>query len=96
MSGGVTRVTSISPERAAPASASIASSKTFRETFERLLATADPAARRTPHVPSVATADTTALELQARVYREAERAELISKLVDHTVGAVKTILQTRL
>ena len=36
-----------------------------------------------------------AIELQARVYRDAERVELASKLLDHAVGAVKTVLQTR-
>lgn len=36
-----------------------------------------------------------ALELQAEIYRHSERVELVSKLVDHTVSAVKTLLQTR-
>ena len=35
------------------------------------------------------------LILQARIYREAERIELVSKLIDHSVGAMKTILQSR-
>lgn len=36
-----------------------------------------------------------ALELQAAVYRHAERLEITSRLLDHGVGAVKTVLQTR-
>lgn len=36
-----------------------------------------------------------AIELQVRVYREAERVELVSKLVDHAVSAAKTVLQTK-
>ena len=36
-----------------------------------------------------------ALALQAEIYRQAERVELASKLLDHAVGAVKTVLQTR-
>jgi hypothetical protein len=35
------------------------------------------------------------LELQAAVYAHAERVEIVSKLADHAVGAVKTLLQTR-
>lgn len=37
-----------------------------------------------------------ALALQADLYARAERLELTSKLLDHGVGAVKTLLQTRL
>ena len=36
-----------------------------------------------------------ALALQAEIYRQAERVELASKLLDHAVGAVKTVLQTK-
>ncbi len=36
-----------------------------------------------------------ALELQAAVYRHAERVEIVSRIVDHGVAAVKTVLQTR-
>ena len=36
-----------------------------------------------------------ALALQASIYRDAERLELASKLLDYGVGAVKTILQTK-
>jgi len=35
------------------------------------------------------------LALQAEIYRQAERVELTSKLLDHAVGSVKTVLQTR-
>jgi hypothetical protein len=35
------------------------------------------------------------LELQTAVYEHAERVEIVSKLADHAVGAVKTLLQTR-
>ena len=38
---------------------------------------------------------TSALELQAAVYRHAERIELASKIVDLGVGAIRTLLQTR-
>jgi hypothetical protein len=42
------------------------------------------------------TADPAALlATQAEIYRHAERLELASRVVDHAVGAVKTILQTR-
>ena len=36
-----------------------------------------------------------ALELQVAAYRHAEHVELATRLADHAVGAVKTILQTR-
>lgn len=35
------------------------------------------------------------LALQAAVYRHAEHVEIVSKVADHAVGAVKTLLQTR-
>lgn len=35
------------------------------------------------------------LALQAEVYRQSERVELVSRFVDHAVGAVKTLLQSR-
>ena len=36
------------------------------------------------------------LELQASLYRDAQRLELASRAVDHAVGALKTLLQTRM
>jgi hypothetical protein len=35
------------------------------------------------------------LAAQAALYREAETVELAARLVDHAVGAIKTVLQTR-
>jgi hypothetical protein len=52
---------------------------------------------RTPSLPVRADASDTArsLALQAEVYRESERVEIVSRLVDHAVSAVKTLLQSR-
>jgi hypothetical protein len=69
--------------------------KSFSETLERALARVD----RFESTSATAVSDLdarTALELQASVYMQEERFELISRLVDHGVSAVKTILQTRI
>ena len=61
--------------------------------FGEVLAALDArSAGRTP----LDTADPAALlAAQAALYREAERIELASRVVDQGVGAVKTLLQTR-
>lgn len=52
---------------------------------------------RTPSLPIRTDVSETArhLALQAEVYRESERVEIVSRLVDHAVSAVKTLLQSR-
>jgi hypothetical protein len=68
----------------------------FARAFEQALRRLDR-----PDAPATGTATAeldarAALELQAAVYRRAEEIELASRLLDHGVSAVKTILQTRI
>lgn len=76
---------------AAPSTTTLGS---FARVFERAVGALahEPAALRLETGDLDANA---ALALQADVYRHAERLELTSKLLDHGVGAVKTLLQTR-
>ena len=67
----------------------------FGEVLARALGDLDrSAANASP--PTAGALDTRgALELQIAVYRHAERVELTSRLIDHGLSAVKTVLQTR-
>jgi hypothetical protein len=67
----------------------------FRAALERALGSLDRATPSLDATRAGAIDAQSALELQAEVYRYAERVELTSKLVDHTIGAAKTLLQTR-
>jgi len=58
-----------------------------RETIDRWIAGARTGARISP---------LGLLALQTEVYAYAQRVELVSRLVDRTVGAVKTVLNTQL
>jgi hypothetical protein len=67
----------------------------FGETLERVVASLD----RTGQSPQTIAADaspSSLLAAQAELYRDAERIELASRLLDHSVSAIKTILQTRI
>lgn len=70
-----------------------------KASFAKILRDAVNAAERTqtPAHPlrNGATDTERSLALQAEVYRQSERVELVSRLVDHAVGAVKTLLQSR-
>lgn len=70
-----------------------------KASFAAILRDAVNAAERTktPSLPVRNDASDAArsLALQAEVYRQSERVELVSRLVDHAVGAVKTLLQSR-
>ena len=70
-----------------------------RPSFAAILRDAVSAAdrSRTPSLPVRAEASDTVrhLALQAEVYRESQRVEIVSRLVDHAVSAVKTLLQSR-
>lgn len=63
----------------------------FADALRRTLAAVDETPRPGPEAPDARAA----LALQAAVYRHAERVELASRLLDHGVSAVKTVLQTR-
>lgn len=70
-----------------------------KTSFAKILRDAVNAAERTqtPALPvrNEASDAARSLALQAEVYRQSERVELVSRLVDHAVGAVKTLLQSR-
>ena len=70
-----------------------------KASFATILRDAVNAAERTqtPSLPvsNGATDAARTLAVQAEVYRQSERVELVSRLVDHAVGAVKTLLQSR-
>lgn len=89
---------SVQPARALPQPSFAARSRSdattaFAEVLTRAIRSVD---ERASAAGSPANLDAAAaLRLQASVYREAERVELVSKLVDHAVGSIKTLLQTR-
>jgi hypothetical protein len=67
----------------------------FARSLERALASVDADAAR-GGADAVRTSDPQRLlELQSAIYRHAERVEIVSRLADHAVGTIKTILQTR-
>jgi hypothetical protein len=70
-----------------------APSRGFAAAFERALRALERGSAEPPRVSELDAERT--LALQASTYRQVERVELVSRLVDHGVGAVKTILQTR-
>lgn len=71
------------------------SSPSFAQVFRDAMRAADRSRPETPRASAIPTDASRALALQAEIYRDAERVELVSKLVDHAVSAVKTLLQTR-
>ena len=84
------RIAAATPSPTAP---SVGAPRPFADAVSRAVASIDASAP----APSVdASLDAAqALELQAAVYRHAERIELTSKIVDLGVGAIRTLLQTR-
>lgn len=81
--------------RRSGASVSTSGKPTFATILRDAVSAADRS--RTPSLPVRADAADTVrhLALQAEVYRESERVEIVSRLVDHAVSAVKTLLQSR-
>lgn len=71
------------------------SSRSFAHVFRDAVAAAERSG--TPSVSRISenSEAARALALQAEIYQQAERVEIVSKLVDHAVSAVKTLLQTR-
>ena len=62
--------------------------------FEKVLRALD---RSHASVPQVKSGDQAGLlALQAAIYREAQRIEITTRVVDQIVNGVKTVLQTRL
>jgi hypothetical protein len=80
---------------AAPSADGTRAGAGFAAALERALGDLDRGAG-TPAATEAPLDARAALELQAAVYREAERVELASKLLDHGLAALKTVLQTRL
>ena len=94
------RVRAVEPQvavdRAAPQPAVSSGARSFASVLRDAVQTAERGrAARTPDAAQV-TDPARALALQAAIYRHAEQVEIVSKVVDHAVSAMKTILQTRL
>ena len=81
-------------EAAAAPPATPRQGSSFAQTLERAMGAVERSSGATAAVGDLGPAE--ALALQATLYRHAERLELASKLLDHGVGAIKTLLQTRL
>ena len=95
-----TRVREVEPQIAVDQAVPHPAVSTGNRSFASVLRDAVQAAERgrsarTPDTPPV-TDTARALALQASIYRHAEQVEIVSKVVDHAVSAMKTILQTRL
>jgi hypothetical protein len=90
------RVAAASP-RPVPASAIAPANggATFARVLARALADVDRSAAGLATSNGAALDARQSLELQAAVYRHVERLELASRLIDHGISAVKTVLQTR-
>lgn len=80
---------------AGPTQPAVAGQPALHRTFRDVLAAIDRSSTAAPAAAPGHVGAPQALALQAEVYRHAERVELVSRLLDHAVGAVKTLLQTR-
>ncbi len=78
-----------------PASTAAQANSSFASFLRKAVESADRAHAKALPAPPPGNDTARALALQAEVYRQAERVELASRLVDHAVGAVKTLLQSR-
>ena len=81
------------PVRAGHETALVAPRSSFAEALARAAGRLDAGPKAL--VAAEALEPRRVVELQLAVYRHAERVELASKLADHAIGAVKTLLQTR-
>lgn len=69
--------------------------RSLSSVFERTLSALN-GLNQAPQLPANDLSSPDVLRLQVEMYRQAEQIELASKLLDHGVSAVKTILQTRI
>jgi hypothetical protein len=81
------------PARAGLETALVAPRSSFAQVLARAAGRLDAGPR--PLGAAEALEPRRVVELQLAVYRHAERVELASKLADHAIGAIKTLLQTR-
>lgn len=94
------RVRAVEPrvavDRAAPQPPVSTGARSFASVLRDAVQSAERGRAARSQEASPVTDPARALALQAAIYRHAEQVEIVSKVVDHAVSAMKTILQTRL